>query len=421
MVQKKTISNNDKIFPPIFVITLILISVLVGDFITTFFVTLISIVVISFVYSVIKIKSFGKDLINKLKESSYILSFSFLTTLIFAIILPYFLFHNSFVNVFIIQYVYLLPILLIFFASLKLYSILINKIQLNYKHLFKLSFSISLIISVLISLFLIIGSNYIYIHRTQIYNQGFDESISELNMKPAELYKADYTIFSEIKTYQNNFIEEANKQKNTFQNLDANKGLCIQTNCAKSIVDKAYHLATVVVNSAVIQGTLKQANDELEYINSAEFKLKFASLDEYKTYLKNKIDASKFAIVPISDENRNTLNLLESEFNYQDFKTLIKKNNQEEANAGGGLISMFSETNSIFETNSLFYDSLSYTMQHSTPFKELLRLVMKFSIYTGQQGKNNDLFVEIYNNKGVDESTESKIIRYKIILNQIDK
>jgi len=46
---------------------------------------------------------------------------------------------------------------------------------------------------------------------------------------------------------------------------------------------------------------------------------------------------------------------------------------------------------------------------------------MKFSIYTGQQGKNNDLFVEIYNNKGVDESTESKIIRYKIILNQIDK
>ena len=118
MVQKKTISNNDKIFPPIFVITLILISVLVGDFITTFFVTLISIVVISFVYSVIKIKSFGKDLINKLKESSYILSFSFLTTLIFAIILPYFLFHNSFVNVFIIQYVYLLPILLIFFASL---------------------------------------------------------------------------------------------------------------------------------------------------------------------------------------------------------------------------------------------------------------------------------------------------------------
>lgn len=419
MAQKEVASINDTVFLPIFIVTLILISVLIGDFVSTFILSLISIILISFVYSIIKLRKFNKELMDKIKESSYILSFSFLTTLIITIILPYVLFDNSFVNIFVIQYVYLLPILLIFFLSLFFYTALVNKVQPNLNHIIKSSLVVSLIISVAISLFLIIGSNHIYNQRTQIYNQQFDTTISELNAKSLDLYKADYQIFNEIKTYQNNFIEKVIRQRETFQNIDVKRGFCIQTNCAKSIVDKAHNLIIVVVNSEVIRGTLKEANEEVEYINSEEFKQNFTSLDEYKIYLKNKIDSSQFTLTSLSDENKNTLDLLESEFTYQDFQNLKEKINQKEENVA--LVSVFSESGLIFETNSLFFNSLSYTMEHSEPFRELLRLVMKVSIYTREHGKNSDLFVEIYNNKDIDESTESKIIRYKLISNRIEK
>ncbi|MCX6709661.1 MAG: hypothetical protein NTV63_01760 [Candidatus Woesearchaeota archaeon] len=412
MAQKETILNNDKILLPLFIITLIIISALIGNFIHTFFLSLILILAISFVYSIIIVKSFDRKLINKIKESSYVLSFSFLTALIAAIILPYFLFHNSFLNIFIIQYVYLLPVSLVFFSSLCLYSSIINNIQPNLKRILTASLIISLISSVIISLLLVIGSNYIYNQRTQMYNQQFKNSVTELNAATARLYTANYIVFEEIKTYQNNFIESANKQKNTFQNFDANKGFCISTNCAKPVVDQIIQSVYIIVNSEIIKTTLKQANNESMYIRSEEFKKNFTSLDEYKTYLKNKIDASNFTITYLSDENKNTLNLFESGFTYQDFQTQRKEFEGDLRDAA---------ITSISENNSLLYNSLSYTVEHSIPFKEAVRLVITFAIYTGQQIKNSDLFVELYNNKDINESSESKIIRYKLILNKIRK
>jgi len=416
MAQKEV---NDKILLPIFIVSLILISIMIGNFVSTFILSLIAIIIISFVYSIFKIRKFDKELINKIKESSYILSFSFLTTLIIATILPYVLFHNSFVNIYLIQYVYLLPVLFIFFALLYIYSALIHKTQSEYSHILKVSLIITIIISIVISIFLVVGSNYIYNQRTDMHNENFEQTISELNDKTTSLYQSEFEIFNEIKTYQNNFLDEANKQKNELQSLDENRGLCIATNCAKTIVDKAYHLIVVVINSAVIQGTLEQADEEIDYINSEEFNQNFTSLDEYKSYLKDQIDASEFTISSLSDENKNTLNQLESEFTYKDFKKLMEETAEKQESAG--MIGLFSESGSIFGTDSLFYNGLSYAIQHSIPFKELFRMVTKVSVYTGQQGKNSDLFVQIYENKDIEESTESKIIRYKLILDRIEK
>ena len=64
MVQKE-VSINDKILLPIFIVSLILISIMVGNFVSTFILSLISIVIISFVYSIIKIRKFDKELTNK--------------------------------------------------------------------------------------------------------------------------------------------------------------------------------------------------------------------------------------------------------------------------------------------------------------------------------------------------------------------
>jgi hypothetical protein len=415
MAQKEIFSDKDKLLLLFFTITSILISILIGNFIATFFLFLISIVLISFIYSMIHVKSFNKELLIKMKETCYVLSFSFLSALIVAIILPYILFHNSFVNIFVIQYLYLLPILLVFFALLCLYSDIINNAKIDYKKIIRSSLIISCIVSVILTISLIIGINYIYNQNTQRYDRSFGENVLEVNVKTMELYKANYTIFTEIKEYQEKFINETKEQNDLLQKKDANKGLCVQTKCIKNALDKQYHILTSVLNSMIIQGTLKQADKELEYFNSSEFKQNFTSLEEYKVYLKNNINASNFTITSISDEDKATLNLLKSEFNYQDAQKLMNDNTVKTENAG--LSSMFS----LSGTGSIVETSLTYTMLHTTYFKELIRFVMKTKIYTMLQSENNDLFVRIYNNKDINESAESKIIRYRIIIDRIER
>ena len=138
MLQKEVLSSNkDKILLPLFLFSIILIAILMGSVFSTILLILITILIIAFIYSTIKIKSFNQNLIIKIKETSYVISFSIFTTMIFSIILPYLLFHNSFINIFVIQYIYVLPILLIFFVSLYVFNYLIKKEEIQYKHLIK--------------------------------------------------------------------------------------------------------------------------------------------------------------------------------------------------------------------------------------------------------------------------------------------
>jgi|TARA_B100001971_G_C18196054_1_gene541528 hypothetical protein len=411
MLQKEVLlSNKDKILFPLFLLSIILIAVLMGNIFSTILLILITILIIAFIYSTIKIKSFNQNLIVKIKETSYVLSFSIFTTMIFSTILPYLLFHNSFINIFVIQYIYVLPILLIFFASLYVFNYLIKKEEIQYKHLIKSSVIISIILSVVISIMLISFSNYLYNERTEIYNDGYDKEISEFNEKTQDLYSKNLPIFNEIKTYQDDFLADANQEKSAFQTFD--KKLCLTNDCAKNVVDKAYHLITIVVNSMIIQSNLEKANEELVLINEEKFKPDFNTLDDYSKILKEKVESSEFTIQKLSTEDKETLSLVESDFNYNDLNKIVEKTDMESV---GGWADVF-----VIESNSIFYDSISYTFKHSAPYKELVKLVTKVMIFTGQQGKSDDIFVKIYNNKDVDEPLKSKIIRNKLILTKIE-
>ena len=90
------VSKRDQVLFALFFLALILTAVFVGNIIFTFFVTLVVIMIFSFVDAIIHVKSFNKFLVHRTKEIAFALSFSIITTLIFAIILPYLLFHNSF-------------------------------------------------------------------------------------------------------------------------------------------------------------------------------------------------------------------------------------------------------------------------------------------------------------------------------------
>jgi len=423
MVQKE-VSSKDKVLLPLFALSLILIAFLVGNIIPTFIIILLGILIVAFVYSIIKVKTFDKNLIIKIKESSYVLAFSALITLIFIIILPYLFFHNSFLNMFVIQYVYLFPILVIFFSCLFIFNYIIKNEEIQYKHLIKSSLIIAIVLSLIISGYLLPIINNVYNDRTKSYNRGYDETIFELNEKQ-HLYSEDLPIFNEIKSYQDEFLEEANGKKEEFQNFDSNNGSCIKSNCAKIIVDKAHHLIEVIVNSEVIKSMLEKANEESESINSKQYEENFASMEDYSFALKNKIDESDFTITEMSKEHKEILHLFESGFTYDQYEERIKKDSTKKTrknNIKEGYASvLFLDSGSVFETDSLFYNSRSYTIEHSVPFKELFRLIFKTAIYTEQQGKNPDLFVDIYENKDIDEPVESKVIRYKLILDRIEE
>jgi|TARA_B100002003_G_C14023167_1_gene493351 hypothetical protein len=257
---------------------------------------------------------------------------------------------------------------------------------------------------------LISFSNYLYNERTEIYNDGYDKEISEFNEKTQDLYSKNLPIFNEIKTYQDDFLADANQEKSAFQTFD--KKLCLTNDCAKNVVDKAYHLITIVVNSMIIQSNLEKANEELVLINEEKFKPDFNTLDDYSKILKEKVESSEFTIQKLSTEDKETLSLVESDFNYNDLNKIVEKTDMESV---GGWADVF-----VIESNSIFYDSISYTFKHSAPYKELVKLVTKVMIFTGQQGKSDDIFVKIYNNKDVDEPLKSKIIRNKLILTKIE-
>tara|TARA_B100000315_G_C14464109_1_gene535135 strand:- start:92 stop:982 length:891 start_codon:yes stop_codon:yes gene_type:complete len=287
---------------------------------------------------------------------------------------------------------------------------LIKKEEIQYKHLIKSSVVISLILSVVISIGLVTFSNYLYNERTESYYEGYDKAISEFNEKTQNLYSEKLPIINEIKTYQDDFLVDANQEKSAFQTFD--KKLCITNGCAKNVVDKAYHLITVVVNIAIIESNLEKANEELVLINEEKFKPDFNTLEDYSKILKEKIDSSDFSVEELSAEDEETLSLVESDFNYNDLNKIVEKSDMDSV---GGFADVL-----VIESSSIFYDSISYTFRHSAPYKELVRLVTKVMIFIGQQGKNDDLFVEIYNNKDIDEPLNSKIIRNKLLLTKME-
>ncbi len=414
MSKKRYFSDRDNLLLPLFILSLLIISILIGKFFSTIVITFFSIVIVSAIASIFVIKKFDRKFVLEIKKISYILSFSLLITLIFAIVLPYLLFQNSFLNIYVIQYIYVLPLLFVFIASLHIFDYLLNKKPIRYQHLIVVSLVISVIISLVLSIVVIIGTNNLYNERTEIYKEGAD--FSELEEQTVGKYHAGLVIFDEIKANRDNLVTSATDQWTSFAEIDSNKGLCIQTNCARIIVDKSYHLITYVVHSAVIDGTLDKANEELEFLNTEGYTQNFTSLEEYETFLRSAIDSSGYTLSDVSEQD--VLDIIESDFNYAQYRELLEGNFPYSASLG--FTDTLSEAGFKFKTNSLLAKSLARTVEHSVPFQELFRLLVKTHIFVSQQGENSDLFVQIYNNIDVEESTQSKIIRYRLILSEIE-
>jgi len=402
-------SIRDKVLFALFVLSLVLISSQVGRIIPIFLLTLIIILSFAFIDAIIHVKAFNKFLLHRIKEISFALSFSLLATIIFATILPYLLFHNYFLNIFVIQYIYVLPVLIFFFVSFYLFGHLIPKYKIDYKQMIRWSLIISIILSIILSIVLVISINIGYETRTNQYNRGYESEVNEF-LERTEYSYPDMPIFNEIKSHRENILSDAD-QKHLFL-WSFNKNLCITNDCMRNVVDKVHHLVEVVVNFMVFESNFEDADEELKFINENKFVNQFNTLENYSLILQQRVDSLNYEFEEMSVEQKALLTMVESDFDYNDFKSIIQREDQDSLGGWGDMMSL--------QSGPLFYESLSYVMTHSTISQELVRLVVKINLFSEQISKNREFLIEVYQNKDSNESIKSKTIRNKLILARID-
>jgi hypothetical protein len=372
------IFNNTLLTLLLFLITLLISSFLIDEIVTILYLLMI-ILIISFIYSITIIKKANIELLKGIMKKCFILSLTILSTLIIAIVLPYLFYHNLSLNIYIIQYTYLFPLIIIFFLLFKIYFHVFNNIKINYKKILFRSISYALIISLIFSLLLIILLN-------QQYNKHdglFKSSLERLKQQEDIEFHEDIEIYKEIKEYELELNNELNQEIYRFSNFDNNKNFCIIKNCEKIIFEKIFTINKFTIYQTIIKSYYEIIEEEYNFITSDEFYENFNSLDEYKFLLENKFDSNKEQKIVI-------------DFNYSsNFEEICFSN---------------------CKKRSLLYTSLNHILINSRLYQEYIQSLKEISNYIDKTSNQNKLYTIIYNNKEIEENIESKIIRYKILL-----
>lgn len=367
-----------------------------------------SILIISAAYSVFSAKGFNKRFTAIMTDTACTLMFSLSVAVCFYIVWSYLILPDRFMNIFILQYSALFPSLIVLFASICIINPSLNEKKLNHKKILKTSVMAAVSISIIISIAYLASVNYIYkqkVHRFEKIYDVFLNDVSELT----KYYDNDLKVFKEIKTYQEGIVEEAGYMKSKFLEDYSKRGVCIKSNCIESIGEIEYYSMKLAIEPETIKDTLKKADEiknNLEDGNGKErhtYKNGEGGFKEYLELLGRKINSSDMDSHSLEIDYNEVEILVETDFNYVKFLNIVKKRKtlQEAIDP-----EIFYED--VFDRDSLFYSSVYNTFFHTKEFKELVRLLAKFSTYTSK----NEVFLNIYSNRYVDESDESKMIRF---------
>jgi len=265
---------------------------------------------------------------------------------------------------------------------------------------------VSLIIAVVITtLFLVataFSTDYIHGEKSKVFYEDY---------KVLEFESTDYSdlkIFNEIEEFQNTMLNGAEEENTEFISYDINNNFCYTNNCITNVFDKGFNIVELVIRVVVTNGILEIANEELKHINSEEYLENFTSLEEYESHLIAGVNTVQPQF-GLSEESQELRSLTESDFSYKDYKEKIENDGRFQSFSG------ITQTFVFGEDNSIFLESLSHTVKHTTLFKEFIKFVVNISIYFEDKQENHELIMLIYENKGVEESLESSVIRNKIL------
>ena len=417
MKHEKPLISNVIVQISVIFFSLFVASVLIGEFISTFILSVVILASFSVIYSLVKIKKFGKELMPYGIKVGCILSLSFLTSLLFAIILPYLAFHNLFFNVLTVQYIYTFPVILVFLISIFLYSALINMSQIDLGRVIKVSLFFTVIISIILSLIYVFSYTYIYNKNLESYYNGIEQSVSIISNYETIPQNVKLELFDQFESYQNDLLTQITAQKNQFKKVSNERKLCLDSDCTKDSLDQAYHTIEIRISSTSLISKSMQAVDELNYIDSEGFRQNFTSLAEYKAYLINEVESLGSDASLFSNEPTDIIAITKSDITYREFESILQE--KIEINDTPEGYSGYSRFGFIVKPQSLFQNSLSYAIKHLKEFKEWFNLITKLEAYAKRQLTYPDIFVHIFSEKDIEESVESKTIRYKLILNQL--
>ncbi len=385
-----------------FVFSLVTIYLLIGSFYLFIFVIVPLLVVLPLLYQLLMVFLSRRKAIINIRESTYSLTFSLLNALIAAIVLPYLIFNNSLTSIYVVQYLYVFPVILIFFVSLCFFSSLMLNTELSFKKILYKPLALSLIISVLLTAILIVSFNNLYDDSLSNYNEEFVNTLDELNY--VALYGDGIEVFNDINNYTALFVIRITRLHTVVNANSARVGVyCSPLQCLKLIKDINYFIIDMAFNSFIIKEVSKEANDVLEYINSGEYKKNFSSLDEYEFYLKNKLSESGIDGFFNTDRANKTI-YLTSEATYEDLERFI--------NVKGFNVD-------FFDDSVLLGRSMNYAIRHSFMFEQ--SVLFADMIQTNILDSPFLLLSRLYQKMDAEESTVSKVIRYSILLNYVER
>ncbi len=414
MFEKRgLLTDREKVVFSLGVLSLVLFSGIVGDIISTMLTTLLILLGISFFYELMLEKSFNRNLIININERIAILSCSLFITTIFVVVLPYILFHDAILNLFIIQYIYLFPLLFIFFFTAYVFSHWVKMKPMTIVSFVKKTLLITFVLSLVISVGIVGVKTYSFNLNSVAFHIEYQNTLNQLELVGNDLNTEEYPIFDDIHNFWESKIKVFSKIKSNHNKLKP--AFCLNNSCVRIIFDQTYDLFEIVVQSHLFANTLNVAQKEVTLLEKKKYAEKYYSLENYSLDLQQKVDALNINVDEYGSYGENFIINLDSDFNYN---FILNSNHLYQQDQVGGLSSFFLVSNS---DDSLLDKSLEYVALHSDVGRNYLRMVLKVITFADIQDTNSDLFVTIFNNRYVNESIESKIIRNKIILDVKDQ
>lgn len=263
------------------------------------------------------------------------------------------------------------------------------------------------------SLFIVLAGSGLYnkyVSQNEEHLKSINDQMKDYKLRTDE---KSLLIFNELSSYYDKNIISLNKDIENVKKKEKEKAIifsCLSDNCFEFIAQRVLINIDYSIISAIFKEQMDNAreiNIELKENELEGAEIEYSSITdktEYLEHLKQEISAEYF--IEDVDEFDVLLLRLDNEFNYKEMNEIL--NELPELPGGAGMLSIFDE---ILSSNSMLVRSSGKMLMHTKAAKQIFVATTKATIEVAKLQKLNPLLENIYTNKEVEESANSKIIR----------
>lgn len=240
----------------------------------------------------------------------------------------------------------------------------------------------------------------------------------------------DLEIYRETESFKNQYFSSLGEKKSQIESRYNENSflLCLAGMCYDTIIDEVYSSLDLAVNAYTIYSDEAQIGNELQSIlngsmgktqideqikRSAEKKgvnpiLFDASEDTLQSYLEEiRGEVDQNYVLPQQKK------LTDGELSFSQFVQLGRDLNTSDLPIGAW--SIFDTTSETYGQRSLFANTVDKVLAHSSLGKGIFRLSVEAHYLYSYFVIRKNVLQEFYDNRDMDESLNSKVIRYRIL------